>query len=51
MSRSVLARRVGATIISQRAPLGFSSLPNPQGDRRRLCDFATNCSITAVSST
>ena len=51
MSRSVLDRRVGATTISQRALLGFSSLPNPQGGRSRLCDFATNCSRTAASRT
>ena len=51
MSRSVPARRVGATIISQRAALGFSSIPSPQGGRSRLCDFATNCSRMAVSRT
>ena len=51
MSRSVAARRVGATIISQRAALGFSSAPSPQGGRSRLCDFATTCSRTAVSRT
>ena len=51
VSRSVLARRVGATTISQRAPRGFSSSRSPHGARMRLCDFATNCSMTAASST
>ena len=42
---------MAATIISQRARRGFSSMPKPHGARRRLCDLGSICSMTVGSST
>ncbi|MBL0195272.1 MAG: hypothetical protein IPQ09_13765 [Myxococcales bacterium] len=50
-SRRLVSLRDGGEMSSQRALRGFSSLPKPQGARRRLWDFCSICSMTVGSST